>query len=428
MENNDTPNPSDPYGNDQEGAYSTIEKVKPSLNTGSVKVVFGFIALILFAVYMLNSIFNSAPPQEGVDLTGGLGGGRGAKIAKDKGTGEETAGLVLSTPTKSSLQSPPVEDTGFSPPPPLPTDETTTEQSGKDSVEIPPPPPLPPVDRTADKVAGTNNKDMQKRIRAGMLVLNTPPGPPAAADAANSASQSLSRSDPNRAFYDQAIGASVAEKAKATRVSNLGMSILQGKVIYAVLETAIDTTLPGTIRAIVSRDTYAETGRNVIIPKGSRLIGTYNTGVLHGQARVMIVWTRLIRPDGIDIQIGSPAVDGLGRAGVIGFANERYMEIFSAAILTTALTLGAATATEAVIPGSGTTTTSAGGDTTTTTTPAQQAAADGVSNLSDISEKVIDRIVDIRPQITIDQGTRINVFVNKDLTLPNDSDSSMFIR
>jgi len=257
------------------------------------------------------------------------------------------------------------------------------------------------------------------------MPVKTPYGRAAASSAA---SQALNRSDPNRTFYEQAIGASKAEKALATRVNDLDSTILQGKVIYAVLETAIDTTLPGIIRAIVSRDTYAEAGRNVIVPKGSRLIGTYNTGIANGQARVMIVWTRIIRPDGIDIQIDSPAVDGLGRAGILGFANFHYMEIFSAAILTTAITLGAATATEAVIPGSGTTTTSANGDKTTTTSPAQQAAADGVSNITDVSKTVVDRLVDIRPQITIDQGTRINVFVNKDLTLPNDTDSTMFIR
>lgn len=207
------------------------------------------------------------------------------------------------------------------------------------------------------------------------------------------------------------------------------MTIAQGKIINAVLETAINTQLPGTLRAIVSRDTYAETGRTVLIPKGSRLIGTYNTGILQGQDRVMIVWTRLIRPDGVDIMIGSPAIDGLGRAGVEGMVNNRYMEIFSAAILTTALTLGAAVGTEAILPSDNTTTTNnTDGSTTTTASPAQQAAGDAVGNLTDISKSVVNRLIDIRPTITIDQGTRINVFVNRDLTFPADTYNELFVQ
>ena len=113
-----------------------------------------------------------------------------------------------------------------------------------------------------------------------------------------------------------------------------------------MLETAINTDLPGTLRAIVSRDVFAESGKEVMIPKGSRIIGTYNTGISRGQRRVMIVWTRLIRPDGLDIEIGSPGVDSLGRAGVEGDVDNKYAEIFSAAILTSVVTIGAATAAE----------------------------------------------------------------------------------
>jgi type IV secretion system protein VirB10 len=249
--------------------------------------------------------------------------------------------------------------------------------------------------------------------------------PDAGMAAANSA---IAQNDYNRAFSDNVIKGTSAEKQTATRLNNLGITIAQGKIINAVLETAINTQLPGTLRAVVSRDTYAETGRTVLIPKGSRLIGTYNTGVLHGQNRVMIIWTRLIRPDGIDIMIGSPGIDGLGRAGVEGYVDNRYMEIFSAAILTTALSLGSAVTSDKLMPQQSTSTTSSGGTTTTNVNPAQQAGADAVNNLTSLSKTVVQNIINIAPTITIDQGTRVNIFVNRDLTFPSELNDAFFVQ
>ncbi len=140
------------------------------------------------------------------------------------------------------------------------------------------------------------------------------------------------------------------------------MTIAQGKIVDAVLETAVNTDLPGEMRAIVSRDVFAESGRQIMIPKGSRLIGTYNTSVARGQARVMIIWTRLIRPDGLDIAIGSGGVDALGRAGVEGSVDNKYAEIFSAAMLTSVLDIGVAVAVDA-LSNQGSTTTNANGTT-----------------------------------------------------------------
>jgi len=256
-----------------------------------------------------------------------------------------------------------------------------------------------------------------------MMVLAGPGGgastaPAAAATATPAAQDALSKTDPNRAFANDALAASKAEKEMATRVNNLGLTIAQGKIIDAVLETAINTDLPGTLRAIVSRDVYAESGRDVMIPKGTRLIGTYNTGVARGQARVMIVWTRLIRPDGIDLQIGSPGIDPLGRAGIQGIADNKYSEIFSAAILTSVLDVGIAVAVDALSNQSSTTTTNANG-TTSIGSAAGPAGGAAVSTLGSVGKDVVNSMLDLRPTITIDQGTKMDVFVNKDLSFPS---------
>ena len=88
----------------------------------------------------------------------------------------------------------------------------------------------------------------------------------------------------------------------------------QGTLIPAVLETAIDTDLPGYVRAVVSRDVRSFDGSKVLIPRSSRLIGQYKSGLADGQTRAYVIWSRLIRPDGVSVALGSPAVDFSGRS------------------------------------------------------------------------------------------------------------------
>ncbi|MBI1275455.1 hypothetical protein GC177_05740 [bacterium] len=233
--------------------------------------------------------------------------------------------------------------------------------------------------------------------------------------------------DPNSAFALRTITNSEAERSIATHIGPVGQVIAQGKMIDCVLETAISTDLPGSLRAVVSHDIYAEGGTDILIPKGSRLIGTYNTGILRGQDRVFIVWTRVIRPDGVDIMIGSEGTDALGRAGVKGMVDNKFLEIFSSAILTSSITLGVAAAVQAMDIGnnngsSGNNTsrrTFTDGSTEDTASPTAIASTELVTTLGGAARDVIKQYIDVRPTITIDQGTRIKVFVNRDLQFPN---------
>lgn len=403
----------------------------PSLGSGKGKVIFAGVLLAGFVIFMLSSIFGGGNKNEAsVNIHGGESG-KAKSVAEAETTGAGEPSIALPPPPKAKLEAPPpsIVDTNLLPPPELPPVLDKTENQGETDTDlIPPPPPLPANESGSLFRGGKSDKDMQARIRSNMLIVD---GGKESASESNrdSALGALTQSDQNRAFSDNVIRGTRAEKETATRLSNLGITIAQGKIINAVLETAINTELPGTLRAIVSRDTYAETGRTILIPKGSRLIGTYNTGILQGQKRVMIVWTRLIRPDGIDIMIGSPGIDGLGRAGVEGFVDNRYTEIFSSAILTTMLSLGAAYGSDRLLPDKSTTTTNSGGGTTTTNvSPAQQAAGDAVQNLTGISKNVVEGMINIRPTITIDQGTRINVFVNRDLTFPPELGEALFVQ
>ena len=149
--------------------------------------------------------------------------------------------------------------------------------------------------------------------------------------------------DPNTRFQRQ-LGKSPAPTSVATRTAGLDFLILQGKFIDAVAETAMNSDLPGQVRALVSYDIYAESGRRVMLPRGTRLIGDYNTAITKGQKRLFVVWTRAIRPDGIDIALLSGGTDPLGRAGLTGEVDTHFWQIFGTSALLSILGAGAANA------------------------------------------------------------------------------------
>ena len=110
------------------------------------------------------------------------------------------------------------------------------------------------------------------------------------------------------------------EHASATLLRNQSTLAPQGTIIPAVLETALNSDLPGFARAVVSRDVRSFDGSNVLIPRGSRVIGEYRSASSLGASRIFVIWTRVLRPDGGSIQIGSgggrhAGTGGAGRQG-----------------------------------------------------------------------------------------------------------------
>ncbi len=111
------------------------------------------------------------------------------------------------------------------------------------------------------------------------------------------------------------VGSTATPRVRAGVFANRSTTVPQGTLIPAVLETALDSTRAGFARAIVSRDVRGFDGTRVLIPRGSRLIGEYQSQVSPGQHRALVNWVRLIRPTGVTMAIGSPASDTLGRGG-----------------------------------------------------------------------------------------------------------------
>jgi type IV secretion system protein VirB10 len=168
---------------------------------------------------------------------------------------------------------------------------------------------------------------------APVLVFDGGAAPVAAAPGAAGETPAMLGGGSNLAASEQGDTAA----ARSTRMADPTNTVVQGTLIPAVLETAINSDLPGYVRAVVSQDVRSFDGRRILIPRSSRLIGEYKTGLAQGQKRAYLLWTRLVRPDGVSIALASPAVDFSGQAGVTGKVDTHFFQRFGSALLLSVL-------------------------------------------------------------------------------------------
>jgi len=201
-----------------------------------------------------------------------------------------------------------------------------------------------------------------------------------------------------RSLSDELAGGSV-DTVAASYIANQETTIPQGTLIRGVLETAIQSDLPGFVRAEVAHDVYSFDGSRLLIPKASRLVGHYRSGLVRGQTRVFIVWDRLLRADGASVLIGSPGTDLLGRTGLAGDFDTHFFKIFGSSVLLSLVNGAIAIGVESVR------------DTSNSGTTILQ----NTNSLNRAAEIALENSINIPPTIHVDQGTPIQVFVARDL-------------
>lgn len=135
------------------------------------------------------------------------------------------------------------------------------------------------------------------------------------------------------AAFASSIGGVGGAPAQARTMVNPATTVTEGTLIPAILETAINTDVPGYVRAVVSQDVKSFDGKRTLIPRSSRLIGQYQAGVQQGQKRAYVIWTRLIRPDGVSVAIASPAIAFDGTTGLEGDVNSHFFQRFGSGLL-----------------------------------------------------------------------------------------------
>jgi type IV secretion system protein TrbI len=179
--------------------------------------------------------------------------------------------------------------------------------------------------------------------------------------------------------------------------------ILQaGAVIPAALITGLRSDLPGQVTAQVTEDVYdSPTGKILLIPQGARLVGQYDAQIAFGQMRALLVWNRLIMPNGRSIVLErQPGADAEGYAGLEDEVDNHWGMLFKAAILSTLLSVG-----------------SEAGTSNSENNLAQAVRQGASQSFSQIGEQVVGRSLNIQPTITIRPGFPVRVMVTHDLVL-----------
>ena len=203
------------------------------------------------------------------------------------------------------------------------------------------------------------------------------------------------------------------ESQKTETVGNTGKitkyDLVAGTVIPITLVTGINTDLPGDIVGLVRQDIYDTlTGTQVLIPKGSRVMASYNSSVTYGQKSVQIAWTQLITPDGYVFSLpGFQGVSQEGYSGVEGKANNHFWQILGGAVLGSIINYGTATA-DSVISNAAS---SVGNEYVANATDAVAGAA--LDTVNTVSSQYINNWTSLQPTITIETGTQIQMLVNQ---------------
>jgi type IV secretion system protein VirB10 len=187
-----------------------------------------------------------------------------------------------------------------------------------------------------------------------------------------------------------------------------------GTYMPITMVTGINSDLPGTIIAQVTENVFDSlTGENILIPRGSRLLGTYDNSIAFGQDRVLVAWERLIRTDGVSISLrGMKGADLQGKSGLHDQVDYHVAQILAVVGASTAFNIGtnaaiAALSTNQFLSSLAQAMTAQGSTSSNTTAAANQVAID-----------YANRIIDQQPTIVIREGTQAYCVIDKDMILP----------
>ena len=181
-----------------------------------------------------------------------------------------------------------------------------------------------------------------------------------------------------------------------------------GFVVPATLISGINSELPGQIMAQIAQNVYdTATGKYLLLPQGSRLVGAYSSDVSYGQARVLVAWQRIVFPDGKAMDIGAmPGADSAGYAGFTDQVNNHYLRLYGSALLMSAVTAGITYNQH---------------QNQSTIGYQQPSASNAMSQalgvqLGQVTAQMIAKNLNIAPTLEIRPGYRFNVIVTKDMT------------
>lgn len=184
----------------------------------------------------------------------------------------------------------------------------------------------------------------------------------------------------------------------ASVIKDRNLTMAKGTFIECLLETRVDTTVPGMTSCVIPRDIYSENGKVLLVEKGSKVVGEYQGSVENGLNRIFVLWTRIKTPNGVLIGLDSPSTDFLGGAGMTGKINNHWFKRFGSALMFSMVQDGFSYLANKGVSNNG-----------------------GViyQNSQESADKIIEEAMkatgNIPPTLTKNQGERIGIFVGRDL-------------
>ncbi|HEY2010797.1 MAG TPA: TrbI/VirB10 family protein [Rhizomicrobium sp.] len=264
-----------------------------------------------------------------------------------------------------------------------------------------PSPPTPEQQRVAQEQDAARTSHLFATSNVSQPVASLPTAPaPSAAQAATSPGGSTDQ-NPKLAFLNGTADHQ-PESPDRLRAAPSPYVLQAGAVIPAALITGLRSDLPGQVTAQVTEDVFdSATGKILLIPQGAHLIGQYDAQITFGQSRALLVWNRLILPNGRSIVLErQPGIDTEGYAGLEDQVDEHWGSLFEAATLSTLLSVGAEAGTS------------------NSENNLAQAIRQGASqSFNQVGQQVVGRSLNVQPTITIRPGFPVRVLVTHDLVL-----------
>lgn len=278
------------------------------------------------------------------------------------------------------------------PPPPQPPAPIVAVQ--------PPPPPSPPPDPPIPPAifpdpapldrAAKAARLIELRRRAGAAIMGLPEPPPI-----------VDTTPPDWRLEDEDYSRDNLPEDKSTLPVKRFRVVTADRYIGAILENAVNSQIPGRVIAIVERHVFGADGRVPLLPKGTRIICTYETLAKLGDTRLPVSCSRAIRPDGASIQLTDAAgADQMARTGFIGVVDNRIWERYGTAMIVSVLSAASSLGS------------------TQSSDPNIQRGGNALSqNLGQVTAKVLEQSVDLAPVVEIAAGSKIQIIPNTDIWL-----------
>ena len=233
-----------------------------------------------------------------------------------------------------------------------------------------------------------------RRLAAPMMAQIERPAGPAAKAPADEASYA------EEGKFEQMFKGTKLKSGSAHRVKNRALVLPKGTFINCIMETAVDTTVPGMTSCRIPENVFSMDGRTLLIEAGSRAFGEYRGAVAQGLDRIFMLWTQVETPHGVVIDLDSPATDSLGRSGVTGEVEHHWWARFGNALLFSIIDDGFQFAMEKASDNDN-----------------AISYSNTDSGMSQFLAEVMRETGQIPPTILMNQGTRVGIFVARNIDM-----------